>query len=398
MDDENIRSSSSDSPKRPVLSLILCARNDQYQGNSLWRLQTALNYVAQSVHQLGREADVEVIVADWGSETPLRNVLMLTQEAARMVSFVYIPPDIARVEQKDSPFAEVLAINAAARRANGEYIGRIDQDTLVGRYFLERFFWLHEKRRMIVPLNRAVMSSNRRRIPYRFAVRCPSFWVVDRYLRWFAGSLALMDPPPAHLQHQCYIGILLFHRDLWHQCGGYDERFIYMDFMEFDIVMRLAMQNTFVNIGEIVDYDFFHLDHSHPRKPLRFGRSRKSNPARTIDNPPDQINPNGENWGLIQYPLEVLPYPVEQVAVNEARPVRSWLAWLAFISTLFISGVQMAGDSVIPSVGRIWWIFLAPSTWKNRAQVIRETVSRQPVLSWPRLLVTRWVKRGSYQR
>jgi hypothetical protein len=171
-----------------------------------------------------------------------------------------------------------------------------------------------------------------------------------------------------------------------------------MDFMEFDIVMRLAMQNTFVNIGEIVDYDFFHLDHSHPRKPLRFGRSRKSNPARTIDNPPDQINPNGENWGLIQYPLEVLPYPVEQVAVNEARPVRSWLAWLAFISTLFISGVQMAGDSVIPSVGRIWWIFLAPSTWKNRAQVIRETVSRQPVLSWPRLLVTRWVKRGSYQR
>ena len=126
---------------RCALSLILCSRNDRYQGNSLWRLQTALNYAGLQVHVLGREEDVEIIVSDWGSEIPLRDVIALTPEAARVVRFLTIPPEIARIEQQDSPFPEVLALNAAARRATGEYIGRIDQDTLVSRRFFETFFW-----------------------------------------------------------------------------------------------------------------------------------------------------------------------------------------------------------------------------------------------------------------
>ena len=115
-------------------------------GNSRWRLTTALNYVAQNVEEFGREGDVEILVADWGSEIPLREVLQLSPAAARIVSFIVIPPEIAHPLQKDSPFAEVLALNAAARRARGEYIGRVDQDTLVGKRFLEVFFELYEGR------------------------------------------------------------------------------------------------------------------------------------------------------------------------------------------------------------------------------------------------------------
>jgi hypothetical protein len=413
--EKELKNGSPDSSKKPILSVILCARNDRYQGNSTWRLQTALNYLGQSVHQLGREEDVEVIVSDWGSETPLRNVLKLTQEAARIVSFIIIPPDIARVEQKDSPFPEVLALNAAARRARGEYIGRIDQDILVGRHFLQQFFWLHEKPRMIVPLQKAVMLSNRRRIPYRFATLCPSFWAVDRYLRWFGRSLPLSQPPPPLYAYMSYIGILLFHRDLWYQCGGYDEQFIYMDCMEYDIILRLAKQNIFVNLGEIVDYDFFHLDHELPRKPLRFGRNRKTNPARSVENPPESINPNGENWGLTRYPLEVLPYPTDLASKNEDGFVWPGVEWLEFLGALLWSGIQIAVDQAIvgirnagakmikgvPETGanlahslvQIWLLFLAPSTWKNRARVARETVSGRPLLSWPRLLLIRWRKR-----
>jgi len=95
-------------------------------GNSRWRLETTLNYVADQVKELGRAKDVEVLVADWGSEVPLREVLRLTPAAADIVSFVLIPPEIALPLQKDSPFPEVLALNAAARRAKGTYIGRID--------------------------------------------------------------------------------------------------------------------------------------------------------------------------------------------------------------------------------------------------------------------------------
>ena len=127
-----------------VLSLILCSRNDQYMGNSRWRLETTLNYLAQRIRELGRENDVDVLVADWGSDIPLSEVLQLSPAAAKIVSWLLIPPEIARPLQKDSPFPEVLALNAAARRATGEYIGRIDQDTLVGRRFLEFFFELYE--------------------------------------------------------------------------------------------------------------------------------------------------------------------------------------------------------------------------------------------------------------
>ncbi len=116
----------------PVLSLILCSRNDQYMGNSRWRLETALNYVAGRVEALGRERDVEVLVADWGSEVPLREVVRLGPTAARIVSFVTVPPALARDLQRDSPFPEVLALNAAARRARGR-VHRADRSGHAGR-------------------------------------------------------------------------------------------------------------------------------------------------------------------------------------------------------------------------------------------------------------------------
>ena len=107
MHDETITQPSSlGHPRKPTISLVLCSRGDEYQGNSLWRLQTALNYLGKTVYELGRQEDVEVIVADWGSETPLRNLLKLTTEAAKLVSFMLIPPEIARREQMDSPFPE----------------------------------------------------------------------------------------------------------------------------------------------------------------------------------------------------------------------------------------------------------------------------------------------------
>ncbi len=175
---------------KPALSLILCSRNDQYMGNSLWRLQTTLNYVAQKVHELSREEEVEVLVSDWGSDIPLREVLELSPDAARMISFILIPHEVACDLQKDSPFAEVLALNAAARWAEGEYIGRIDQDTLVGKRFLEYFFDLYEGRRELeVPLNSVLLFANHRIVPYRFSVRCPALQTVNRYINTFGGSL-----------------------------------------------------------------------------------------------------------------------------------------------------------------------------------------------------------------
>jgi hypothetical protein len=206
---------------------------------------------------------------------------------------------------------------------------------------------LYEKQRLLTPLESALLLSNRRSIPFRLASLCPRFSVIDRYIRWFGRFLPLMYPMPPHLFYISFVGIWLLHRDIWYECGGYDESFIYMDWMEADMILRLTPKYTLVNLGEHVNHELYHLDHMqiHPLKSLRSGRNRKINPTRWLNNRPEKLNPNGENWGLVKYPLEVLSYPVDQMDAKKVRPGWRWFEWLAFINAVIISGVQIIGDN-----------------------------------------------------
>lgn len=292
----------------PLLSLVLCSRNDNFQGDSLWRLETTLNHVARQAAELGRLSAIEVIVADWGSDEPLRDAVRLSDDAAQIVRFLTVPVELAKEKQRDSRFAEVFAINAAARRSRGEYVGRIDQDTLVGRHFLAWFFRAVEAGGADFPIDASVMISNRRRIPYHFAVRRPSFPVVERYLSWLDRRLPKMELTVSDNYWECYIGIVLFHRRLWDECGGYDESFIYYSYMEFDLFLRLRMRYQGVDLGEIVDCDFYHLDHVASWLTWQ-SNNRIENIMRTVDSPPPEFCPSGPDWGLARYPLTLEPIP-----------------------------------------------------------------------------------------
>jgi hypothetical protein len=339
---------------------------------------------------------VEVIVIDWGSDTPLRDVLRLTPAAARITSFMYIPKAVADEVRGDSPFPEVLALNAGVRRAKGEYIGRIDQDTILGTHFLGTFFAMYEKPHLLVPLESALFLANRRRIPYRFAVRCPSAWSVDRFVRYFRRFLPLMDPLPPHLFYQSYVGIWLLHRDLWFECGGYDERFIYMDWQEVDMILRLTPKHTLINLGELTDHDLYHLDHGHPLEPWSASRNRKTNPIRNLEHLPEEFYPNREDWGLMQYTFDISAYSPGRydIQVDTLKP--SSFAWLNFVALLLLSGLQIAWDNfliftIIPLRNSLFSL----KVWKRRSQTVRETIAGEPMVRWPRLLMNRWSKEGS---
>ena len=331
--------------KTPALSLILCSRNDEYMGNSCWRLETTLNYVADQVEALGRTKDVEVIVADWGSDIPLREVLQLTPAASRIVSFMLVPPEFARPLQKDSPFPEVLALNAAARRARGTYIGRIDQDTLLGRRFLAVFFDIHEHRRQIeIPLESALLFSNVRMIPYRFAVRCPSLSVVEHFVDRF-GSRLKVEINSRRPYYWYSVGIWLLPRTLWHECGGYDEAMLYMNGMEIDMINRLLQKYKLVNLGKIVEYDFYHLEHYHPWVPRKSSVYRKTN---SDDNVGFKacFHPNNEKWGLVQYPLSLSHPSKNSIA---AMSQRKWRARdrVRFALLSLLLGAQITWDAFV---------------------------------------------------
>ena len=365
-------------------------------GNSRWRLETSLNYVAANVRALRRDGAVEVIVADWGSEVPLRDVLRLSLEAAAMVSFVHVPPPIARELQKDSPFPEVLGVNAAARRARGEYIGRIDQDTLVGARFLEAFDRLYTGEGSLpVPLDSALLFSRRRDIPFQFAVRTPSMWAVTQLIRNFGPFLRVerqRDLP----WYTGSVGVWLLHRNLWDECGGYDERMIYANRQEVNMIERLRMKYELVNLGELVGHAFYHLEHYPPRGERASSVYRKVNPWARFASP-EVMNPNGIDWGLNRYSLDVLPAPETRESV--AGPDDSLRSRInEFARLVAITGTTSAWYGFVKPLDIHRWKSAPAVVLKRRVETARQTVSGRPLIEWPSLLRGRWKERASRRR
>ena len=75
----------------PLISIVIPSRNDSYMGNSNWRLETAINFIALQLDLLNRLDDVEVVVVDWGSETPLHDDLQLTGEGEKITRYILVP-------------------------------------------------------------------------------------------------------------------------------------------------------------------------------------------------------------------------------------------------------------------------------------------------------------------
>lgn len=394
---ENQQKSNFDSGKKPILSLILCSRNDEYMGNSKWRLEITLNYIANTVYELGRENDVEIIVTDWGSKIPLHNVLQLNRFAKRLVTFINVPQKLAKELQKDSPFSEVHALNAAARRVKGQYIGRIDQDTLAGKIFFKKFFDLYEGSQTTeVPLDSALLFANRRSIPYRFAFQCPSIGHVDRFIRLFGSSLKvwLRKSNWPDVFWTSYVGIWMVHKDLWYECSGYDEQLIYYDLMEVDMISRLKQKYEVVDLGKLVNYDFYHLDHYPSRRywSIIFA-NRKANCNVDFDKPPEEFHPNNDDWGLIGYPLEMISDSTKLTAAEKQQLGKIHSNWFVFAFHLLYAIVKITLDGIILSFIKIAYFF---NTWWRRSKIVWDTISGKPLFYWPQLIKNLWQEKRNF--
>ena len=350
-------------------------------GNSRWRLETTLNYIGERVEAIGQAEDVEVLVTDWGSRVPLREAVRLVPAAAAIVSFVTVPPSVARKLQQDSPFPEVLALNAAARRARGTYIGRIDQDTLVGERFLR---WVFESGLTRPALQeKALFFANRRSIPYRLTSGSPSLRQVTRFVRLFGAMLPVWreNASTGNVFWTSYVGIWLVHRDLWHECGGYDERLIYYNEMETDMICRLRQKYRIVDLGELTSHDFYHLEHYHPRRSW-FARSHAiKNAAVDPATPTNVLQPNTETWGLREHNLTAQPIvPGRSVAASDAFG-RWWNEMASF--TLLI--LRLAAGTVSD------WIVVPWTVLCRRVRRVHQELAGQRVASWTPVLWKLWI-------
>ena len=287
-----------------ILTLILCSRNDSYMGNSRWRLQTSINLALLNAKKADFIGQLEIIVSDWGSEVPLSDVLNLVPESRGRVKFVHVPPDIAEVEQKDSKFAEVIALNAAARRASGEYIGRIDNDTVVGTDFFRKFEQLHKNNPTDeLDLADSFLFVERRSVPFRISRLSLPLPQINSFINVFKDYFRVETATEWGKDFWWSpVGIMLFHRDIWSATQGYDERLIYWGWMEGDLALRLEQRHKIVEFSKYVGYDFYHLEH-YPSLTDYRNRNGPATPRKKNEPVFENLNytENNDNWGLEKY-------------------------------------------------------------------------------------------------
>ena len=295
----------------PGISLILCSRNDSYMGNSKWRLETSINLALLNAKNGNFLDKLEILVSDWGSEVPLSEVLNLVPEAKDRVRFVLIPPDVAEVEQKDSKFPEVIALNAAARRARGEYIGRIDNDTIVGADFFRKFEQLYKKNPSNeLDLTDSFLFVERKSVPFRISRLSLPLPQIHSFINLFKNYFRVESATDWGKEFWWSpVGIMMFHRDIWQSTQGYDEKFIYWGWMEGDLALRLGQKHQVVEFSKYVGHDFYHLEHYSNLVEYKdrngTATPRKKNPVIT-DNL--YYKTNEPNWGLSDHDLRALPY------------------------------------------------------------------------------------------
>jgi hypothetical protein len=368
---------------KPLLTLILCSRNDNYMGNSRWRLQTTLNYIAEQLQQMGRDSDVEVLVTDWGSQEPLSQSIELTPTARRITSFVLVPPDVAQPAQKDSPFPEVLALNVAVRHSRGDYVGRVDQDTLIGSEFFKFFFdFVSGKKDPGSERERLLFYANRKNIPYWFSVRCLNLrqvsWLITIFKRFLKVARQRTKPFWSY-----WVGIWLLPRAAWFDCGGYNERLLYYNWMETEMILRLRPKYEVFDLGPVVDYCFYHLDHANPR--IRKPRHPVANQDLDFTQPIEEFHPNDSDWGLNLVSLKKTSGDKELLVENG----KSLKNLISFSWTVIVVFTNLTIDFVWVTIPR-WFrkrVISRIEPWLYRVRKLRETVRGQPLLRWPGLVI-----------
>ena len=288
----------------PLITLILCSRNDSYMGNSKWRLETSINLALLNAKKANMLNQVEIIVADWGSDIPLSDVLVLVAESKNVVKFVHIPESLAKKEQKDSKFPEVIALNAAARRASGQYIGRIDNDTVVGYNFFTNFRNLHDNdaNRDLI-LKDSFLFVERKSIPFRISRLSMPLVQISKFIERFKKHFKVESATDWGKEFWWSpVGIMIFHRDIWQACRGYDERLIYWGWMEGDLALRLGQKHSVIEFSNFVGHHFYHLEH-YPSLTAYKDRNGPATPRKKNEPVFDNLtySANDEGWGMYTF-------------------------------------------------------------------------------------------------
>ncbi|OGM62421.1 hypothetical protein A3A76_00335 [Candidatus Woesebacteria bacterium RIFCSPLOWO2_01_FULL_39_23] len=277
---------------RPVLSIVMPARNDNYMGNSNWRLETALDFLAIELDKLNKLKDVEVIIVDWGSKVPLHTVLTLNEKADSIARFILVSDSVINTIKIDSDFPAVIAANVGIRRAWGNFIALSPADILFTRRFFKRLFdILHGESDVGAPADKSLFVFSRKDIPTHITDQNLSISDLSKYI---AENDKKILPISLHPYYLTPASVLMMHRNLWFASHAFDENLIHWGWSDIDLCLRMRLRHFITDMSKEDVMCLYHLNHY----TQGFTRTKMSYPS---------INPfvvNNKRWGLADYTLE----------------------------------------------------------------------------------------------
>lgn len=112
--------------KNPYISFVIVARNDDYGGNFLHRMNNFAEVLLGLLEKYS--LDSELVIIDWNppkdKEKIADAIIWPTNLKYAKVRFIEVPPELHNQlpRSEKMPMFEFLAKNVGARRANGEYV------------------------------------------------------------------------------------------------------------------------------------------------------------------------------------------------------------------------------------------------------------------------------------
>lgn len=301
-------------PGSKLLSFCLSGRNDDYSGPFVRRLSLCLNYLAFSASSINQLQEIEVVVTDWNSESPLAGALHLSPDAASICTIIRVPPSVAApLSFQETGFHTTRAVNVALRRASGQFHACMPADTLISNVALAAILdILRGDRKTSFDPAHAFMLTSRIFLPFDIPDDQISLSELDRLLQNSHASLYRHRPHMNGISSG--YSAVINHRALTDEFCGVNENMGGWGFSDIDLGVRISSKYPLAELSYfgVTLYDFASFSSAKTNR-------MKDNRTNGFERVAFQLHQ--PDWGLAGYELQATPaIPSTTPRAEPAKP------------------------------------------------------------------------------
>jgi hypothetical protein len=238
--------------KKPLLSIILAARNDNYTNSFSDRFSFILNYNAYLIKKYSPPGAVEILISDMNSDIPLREVLVVKKDFNEIISFLEFKSPFDSTSGKNTTdFHVTLAINVALRRSKGIFSLVMGSDQFFSPFSFKclQSYLLYQAKRSDSPVYGLVP---RRQLPNSFKTANITFEEMDNYISIINSSQFKYSSQK--INSGAGVGGLLFKSNSYRDLGGFSESWAGYGYSDSEFMGRVSCHHSHVDCSNFGIY------------------------------------------------------------------------------------------------------------------------------------------------